>query len=148
MKLDILAIVSHPDDIELGCSGVLMMEKLHGKKVGVIDLTRGELGTRGTPELRAQEAAKAAAILELDIRENLGMTDGFFKNDEVHQRLLIRAIRKYRPEIVLASSLDDRHPDHGRAGRKGRAEQFLAAARKGKDPALGLSGNRARSDGS
>jgi bacillithiol biosynthesis deacetylase BshB1 len=130
MKLDILAIASHPDDIELGCSGVLMMEKLHGKKVGVIDLTRGELGTRGTPELRAQEAAKAAAILELDIRENLGMTDGFFKNDEVHQRLLIRAIRKYRPEIVLASSLDDRHPDHGRAGHLIADACFLSGLRK------------------
>jgi len=130
MKLDILAIASHPDDIELGCAGTLLMEKMQGKKVGVIDLTRGELGSRGTPELRAKEAAKAASILQLDIRENLGMADGFFKNDEAHQRLLIRAIRKYQPEIVLASALDDRHPDHGRAGHLIEDACFLSGLRK------------------
>lgn len=130
MKLDILAIAAHPDDIELGCSGVLLMEKMQGKKTGVIDLTRGELGTRGTPELRAKEAAKAAEILELNVRENLGMADGFFKNDEAHIRLLIRAIRKYRPEIVLASALNDRHPDHGRAGKLIEEACFLSGLRK------------------
>src|SRR6202167_5586142 len=109
MKLDILAIAVHPDDVELGCSGTLLMEKANGKKTGVIDLTRGELGTRGTPELRAEEAARAAEILGVDVRENLGMADGFFQNDEEHQRLLIRAIRKYRPEIVLGNALEDRH---------------------------------------
>ncbi|HEV3251251.1 MAG TPA: PIG-L family deacetylase, partial [Puia sp.] len=89
MKLDILAIAVHPDDAELGCAGTLLMEKMNGKKIGVVDLTRGELGTRGTPELRAQESARAGAILELNARENLGMADGFFSNDELHQRLLI-----------------------------------------------------------
>ncbi|MBS1947188.1 MAG: bacillithiol biosynthesis deacetylase BshB1 [Bacteroidetes bacterium] len=130
MKLDILAIAVHPDDVELGCAGILMVEKINGKKTGVIDLTRGELGTRGTPELRAKESAKAAAIMQLDARENLGMADGFFKNDEEHQRLLIRAIRKYQPEIVLANNLDDRHPDHGRAGHLIADACFLSGLRK------------------
>jgi N-acetylglucosamine malate deacetylase 1 len=130
MKLDILAIAVHPDDVELGCSGTLLMEQRQGKRTGVVDLTRGELGTRGTPEVRAEEAARAAAILQLDVRENLGMADGFFRNDEQHQRLLIRAIRKYRPEIVLANSLDDRHPDHGRAGHLITDSCFLSGLRK------------------
>ncbi|PWT78556.1 MAG: bacillithiol biosynthesis deacetylase BshB1 [Bacteroidetes bacterium] len=130
MKLDILAIAAHPDDIELGCAGALMMEKMAGKKVGVIDLTQGELGTRGNPQLREEEAAKASKILQLDIRENLGMADGFFQNDEAHQRLLIRSIRKFRPEIVLASALEDRHPDHGRAGHLIVDACFLSGLRK------------------
>lgn len=130
MKLEILAIAVHPDDVELGCAGVLMMEQLQGKKVGVIDLTRGELGTRGTVETRAQEAADAGAIMQLDVRENIGMADGFFKNDEAHQRLLIRYIRKYQPEIVLANALDDRHPDHGRAGHLIKDACFLSGLRK------------------
>ncbi|HLK28445.1 MAG TPA: bacillithiol biosynthesis deacetylase BshB1 [Puia sp.] len=130
MKLDILAIAVHPDDVELGCSGTLMMEKLNGKKTGVVDLTRGELGTRGTPELRAEESARAATIMQLDVRENLRMADGFFKNDEAHQRLLIKVIRKYRPEIVLANNLDDRHPDHGRAGHLISDACFLSGLRK------------------
>src|ERR1700730_8699232 len=130
MTLDILAIAVHPDDVELGCAGTLLMEKMHGKKIGVVDLTRGELGTRGTPELRAEEAAKSAAILQLDVRENLGMADGFFRNDEEHQRLLIRAIRKYRPEIVLANARGDRHPDHGRAGHLITDACFLSGLRK------------------
>lgn len=130
MKLDILAIAVHPDDVELGCSGTLLMEKANGKRTGVVDLTRGELGTRGTPELRAEEAARAAKILQLDVRENLGMADGFFRNDEAHQRLLIRAVRKYRPEIVLANALEDRHPDHGRAGHLIRDACFLSGLRK------------------
>jgi N-acetylglucosamine malate deacetylase 1 len=130
IKLDILAIAVHPDDVELGCSGTLLMEKAHGKKTGVVDLTRGELGTRGTPELRAEESARAAGILQLDARENLGMADGFFRNDEEHQRLLIRAIRKYRPEIVLANALTDRHPDHGRAGNLISDACFLSGLRK------------------
>src|ERR1700744_1359078 len=130
MKLDILAIAVHPDDMELGCAGTLLMEKLNGKRTGVVDLTRGELGTRGTPELRDEEAARAAAILRLDVRENLGMADGFFRNDEEHQRLLIRAIRKYRPEIVLGNALEDRHPDHGRAGHRITDACFLSGLRK------------------
>jgi len=130
MKLDILAIAVHPDDVELGCAGTLLMEKRNGKKTGVVDLTRGELGTRGSAELRAEEAARAAAILQLDVRENLGMADGFFRNDEEHQRHLIRAIRKYRPEIVLANALEDRHPDHGRAGNLISQACFLSGLRK------------------
>ena len=130
MKLDILAVAVHPDDVELGCAGTLLMEKRLGKKTGVVDLTRGELGTRGTAERRAEEAARAAAILQLDARENLGMADGFFRNDEEHQRHLIRAIRKYRPEIVLANALDDRHPDHGRAGHLISQACFLSGLRK------------------
>ncbi|HTR28896.1 MAG TPA: bacillithiol biosynthesis deacetylase BshB1 [Puia sp.] len=130
LKLDILAIAVHPDDVELGCSGTLLMEKANGKRTGVVDLTRGELGTRGTPELRAQEAARAAEILGLDVRENLGMADGFFQNDEAHQRMLIRAIRKYRPEVVLSNALEDRHPDHGRAGHLIRDAAFLSGLRK------------------
>ncbi len=130
IKLDVLAIAVHPDDVELGCSGTLLMEKLNGKKTGVVDLTRGELGTRGTAEIRAEEAARAAAILQLDVRENLGMADGFFRNDQEHQRRLIRAIRKYRPEVVLANALDDRHPDHGRAGHLITESCFLSGLRK------------------
>lgn len=117
MKLDILAIGVHPDDVELGCSGSLLVEKKNGKKTGIIDLTQGELGTRGTIETRYDEAAKAAKILEVDVRENLKMRDGFFKNDEEHQLTLIRAIRKYQPEVIFANALHDRHPDHGRAGK-------------------------------
>jgi bacillithiol biosynthesis deacetylase BshB1 len=130
MKLDTLAIAVHPDDVELCCSGTLMMEKKQGRKVGVVDLTRGELGTRGSAELRAEEAAEAAMIMGLDMRENLGMADGFFKNDETHQRIVIRAIRKFKPEIVLASALADRHPDHGRAGNLIADSCFLSGLRK------------------
>lgn len=117
MKLFVLAIGVHPDDVELSCSGTLINEVKKGNAAGIVDLTAGELGTRGTAETRAQEAANAAAIMGLSARENLGMRDGFFKNDEEHQLKLIRAIRKYQPEVVLANILDDRHPDHGRAGK-------------------------------
>ncbi len=116
MKLDILAIGVHPDDVELGCSGTILNEIKLGKKAGILDLTQGELGTRGTIETRYAEAAHAATILGVQVRENLKMRDGFFRNDEAHQLQLIAAIRKYQPEIVLANVLDDRHPDHGRAG--------------------------------
>jgi bacillithiol biosynthesis deacetylase BshB1 len=116
MKLDVLAIGVHPDDVELGCSGALLIETGHGKKTGILDLTQGELGSRGTIETRYTEAARASDILGVKSRENLKMRDGFFKNDEAHQLLLVAAIRKYRPEIVFANALNDRHPDHGRAG--------------------------------
>ncbi len=116
MKLDVLAIGAHPDDVELGCSGTLIKEVRRGKKVGIIDLTQGELGTRGTVETRYQEAAEAARIMGIHARENLKMRDGFFQNDEAHQLQLIQALRKYRPEIVIGNILEDRHPDHGRAG--------------------------------
>lgn len=130
MKLDILAIAVHPDDVELGCSGTLMMEKQMGKKVGVLDLTKGELGTRGTPELREKEALKSAEIMQLDLRGNASMADGFFQNDEAHQRSLIRYIRLYQPEIVLTNALDDRHPDHGRAGHLVSTACFLSGLLK------------------
>ena len=116
MKLDILAIGSHPDDVELGCSGTLIAEIQRGKKAGIVDLTQGELGTRGTIETRYHEAADAAKIMGLSARENLKMRDGFFRNDEEHQMQLIKVIRKYQPEIVIANILEDRHPDHGRGG--------------------------------
>ncbi|MDX2047518.1 MAG: bacillithiol biosynthesis deacetylase BshB1 [Chitinophagaceae bacterium] len=116
MKVDILAIGVHPDDVELGCSGTIINELKRGKKVAVIDLTQGELGTRGTVETRYAEADEAARIMGVHTRENLKMRDGFFSNDEEHRLKLIQAIRKYQPEIVLANVLDDRHPDHGRAG--------------------------------
>ena len=117
MKLDILAIGVHPDDIELGCSGTLINEIKSGKKVGILDLTQGELGTRGTVETRYHEAANAAMIIGVQLRDNLKMRDGFFKNDEEHQLKLIAALRKYRPDIVIGNVLHDRHPDHGRAGQ-------------------------------
>src|ERR1700743_462092 len=129
-KLDILAVAVHPDDVELGCAGTLLMEKRNGKRIGVVDLTRGEVGTRGTAEVRGGEAARSAGVRGLDVRENLGMADGFFRNDEEHQRMLIRAIRKYQPEIVLANSLEDRHPDHGRAGHLISDACFLSGLRK------------------
>lgn len=114
MKIDILAIAAHPDDAELSCSGTLMVHKHKGYKTGIIDLTRGELGSRGTPEIRAKESAAAAAILQLDVRENLGFKDGFFTHDETHILALIAAIRAYQPNIVLANAISDRHPDHGK----------------------------------
>jgi N-acetylglucosamine malate deacetylase 1 len=116
MKLDVLAVGSHPDDVELGCSGTLINEIRKGKKVGIIDLTQGELGTRGTIETRYQEAADAARIMGVSARENLKMRDGFFVNDEAHQLELVKMIRKYRPEIVIGNILEDRHPDHGKGG--------------------------------
>jgi bacillithiol biosynthesis deacetylase BshB1 len=130
MKLDLLAFGVHPDDVELGCSGTLMIEKLKGKKTGIIDLTRGELGTRGSAETREQEAAAAAKILQLDARENLGFADGFFKNDESHQRKVIAAIRKYQPEIILCNAPEDRHPDHGRSAQLVEDAGFLSGLRK------------------
>ena len=117
MKLDVLAIGVHPDDVELGCSGTLINEVRRGKKVGVVDLTEGELGTRGTVETRYEEAKEAARIIGAVVRENLKMRDGFFRNDEAHQLQLIQVIRKYQPEIIIGNILEDRHPDHGRAGQ-------------------------------
>ena len=130
MKLDILAFGVHPDDVELSCSGVLLTEKLLGKKTGIVDLTQGELGTRGTAETRKQEATASAKILQVDVRENLGLADGFFKNDEEHQRKVIAAIRKYRPEIILCNAPEDRHPDHGRSAALVEDAAFLAGLRK------------------
>ncbi|HTN21677.1 MAG TPA: bacillithiol biosynthesis deacetylase BshB1 [Pelobium sp.] len=130
MKLDLLFIVAHPDDVELGAAGTILKHKKEGKKVGIIDLTRGELGTRGTPETRKQEADDASKILGLDVRENLGIRDGFFKNDEEHQLKVIAAIRKYQPEIVVTNAYHDRHPDHGRACDLVNDSCFLAGLQK------------------
>ncbi|MCC3153007.1 bacillithiol biosynthesis deacetylase BshB1 [Hymenobacter sp. BT770] len=129
MKLDILALGAHPDDVEMTCSGTLLAAVAAGKKVGIVDLTRGELGTRGTPAIRAAEAAAAAKILGVSVRENLGLQDGFFRNDREHQLPLIAAIRRYQPEIVLANAIHDRHPDHGRAAQLATEACFLAGLR-------------------
>lgn len=129
-KLDILAIGVHPDDIELGCAGTLINEIKKGKKAGIVDLTQGELGTRGTIETRYQEAAAASSIIGAVTRENLKMRDGFFKNDETHQLQLIQAIRKYQPEIIIGNVLFDRHPDHGRAGHLISDACFLSGLAK------------------
>lgn len=139
MKLDILAIGAHPDDVELSCCGTLMMEKIKNKKIGIIDLTRGELGTRGTVKIRAEEAAAAAKIIQADIRLNLNMADGFFQNNEENQRTLIQAIRTYQPEIVLANALSDRHPDHGRAAQLIIHACFLSGLQKISTPSTGKS---------
>lgn len=130
MKLHILAIAVHPDDIELGCAGTLIKHAKKGQAVGIVDLTEGELGTRGTAAIRLQEAQDAAKAMGVQVRENAGMADGFFRNDKEHQLLLIEYIRKYRPEIVIANALADRHPDHGRAGRLIADACFLAGLRK------------------
>lgn len=130
MKLDILAIGVHPDDVELCCAGTLLKEIQAGKKAGIIDLTQGELGTRGTKETRYQEAADAARIMGVSVRENLKMRDGFFRNDEEHQLRLIKVIRKYRPNIILGNVLEDRHPDHGRAGHLINDACFLSGLAK------------------
>lgn len=130
MKLDLLVFGAHPDDVELSCSGTLLVEKIKGKKVGIVDLTLGELGTRGTAETRKQEAIDAAAIMKIGIRENLEMADGFFQNDEAHQRIIISSLRKYQPEIVLCNAPADRHPDHGRAADLIYTAAFLSGLTK------------------
>ncbi len=130
MKLDVLAFGVHPDDIELSCAGALLIEKKNGKKVGIVDLTQGELGTRGTAQTRKEEAANSANILGVDIRENLEMADGFFRNDEENQRKIIKVLRKYRPEIILCNALEDRHPDHGRSASLVNDAVFLSGLQK------------------
>ncbi|MFD0990925.1 bacillithiol biosynthesis deacetylase BshB1 [Mariniflexile jejuense] len=117
MKLDILAIGAHPDDVELGCGATLAKEIANGKKVGIIDLTRGELGTRGTAKTRDAEANEAAKILGVLVRENLEFADGFFVNDKKHQLEIIKIIRKYQPDIVICNAIDDRHIDHGKGSK-------------------------------
>jgi bacillithiol biosynthesis deacetylase BshB1 len=114
-KLDILAIGVHPDDVDLSCSGTLLKHLSLGKKCGILDLTTGELGTRGSGPLRLLEAANAAKILGITVRDNLKMADGFFKNDKEHQIAIIKKIREYQPEIILCNAVSDRHPDHARA---------------------------------
>ncbi len=130
MKVDILAIGAHPDDIELMCSGTLLKHIALGKVVGMLDLTAGELGTRGTAELRKKEAAKAAKIIGVAFRDNLGMKDGAFRNDSEHQVAIIKKIRQYRPEIILCNAIRDRHPDHGRAAQLVSEACFYSGLRK------------------
>jgi bacillithiol biosynthesis deacetylase BshB1 len=130
LKLDILAFGAHPDDVELGCSATLAKELSLGKKVGIIDLTRGELGTRGSVDIRNSEAAMAAEILGVQVRENLDMRDGFFVNDESHQLQVIEMIRKYQPEMVLCNAIADRHIDHGKGSQLVSDACFLSGLTK------------------
>ncbi len=130
MKLDILVMAAHPDDAELAVSGTIVDAVAKGKKVGIVDFTRGELGTRGTPEIRLAESAEATKILGIQVRENLGLADGFFQNDRESQLKLIEVIRKYQPDIVLANALEDRHPDHGKGAALAIDACFLSGLRK------------------
>ncbi len=130
MKLDILAIGAHPDDVELGCGATLAKEVSNGKKVGIIDLTRGELGTRGTAETRDKEAFNAAKILGVHSRVNMRFADGFFTNDKAHQLEIIKMIRFYRPEIVICNAIDDRHIDHGKGSQLVSDACFLSGLQK------------------
>lgn len=126
MKLDILVLAAHPDDAEISCAGTIARHVAMGHTVGIVDLTKGELGTRGTVEVRAEEAAAAAKILGVSVRENLGLKDGFFQNDPTHQLAVIRAIRKYQPSIVLANAVYDRHIDHGKGASLAYDSCFLS----------------------
>ncbi|GAA0880058.1 bacillithiol biosynthesis deacetylase BshB1 [Algoriphagus jejuensis] len=130
MKLDVLVLAAHPDDAELGCSGTIAAHVAKGHKVGIVDLTQGEMGTRGTPQIRLRESDDAAKILGLYARENMGFKDIYFKDDEFHQKELIRVIRKYRPEIVLANAVSDRHPDHGKGSSLATNACFMSGLRK------------------
>lgn len=129
-KVDILAIGVHPDDVELSCSGTILKAIAAGKKVGLLDLTQGELGTRGSAELRLKEAAAAEEILGVSFRVNLGLKDGFFENKEEAQRMIIEVIRACRPDVVLCNALRDRHPDHGRSAELQKTATFLSGLRK------------------
>ena len=130
MKLDILAIGAHPDDVELGCGATIAKEISRGKKIGILDLTRGELGTRGSAEIRDDEAARSAKILGVTVRENLAFADGFFVNDKEHQLEVIKILRKYQPDIVLCNAIDDRHIDHGKGSKLVSDACFLSGLRK------------------
>lgn len=129
MKINILAIAAHPDDVELACAGTLIAHQMQGYTTGVIDLTRGELGTRGTPEDRAREAAEAARIMKLSVRENLGFEDGFFINDKAHQLKIVQKIRQYQPDIIITNATYDRHPDHARGAQVAEEACFKAGLR-------------------
>jgi len=130
MKLNILAFAAHPDDAELSCGGTIAKYTSLGKKVGIVDFTKGQMGTRGTPEIRLQEASKSAKILNLAVRENLGFEDIYFTNDIDHQLKVVEMIRKYQPEIILANAPTDRHPDHGRAAEIVKSAVFLSGLEK------------------
>ncbi len=126
MRLDILAIVAHPDDVELSFGGTLLTHKNKGYKIGILDMTRGELGTRGTPEIRQAEATEAAGILGLSMRENLSFPDGFFENNKENQLKVVEQIRKYQPKIVITNTIYDRHPDHTRGAQLVETACYLA----------------------
>ncbi len=126
MKIDILGIVAHPDDVELSFGGTLLVHQKKGYKTGIIDLTKGELGTRGTPQIRAKESAEASKILKLSVRENLGLTDAFFENSKENQLRVVEQIRKYQPAIVITNAIYDRHPDHPRSSSLIETACFLA----------------------
>ena len=130
MEVDILAFGAHPDDVELGCGGTIIKEIQNGKKVGIIDLTRGELGTRGNADIRDSESKLAANILNISFRENMNFKDGFFLNDESHKIEIVKKIRKYRPKIVLANAISDRHPDHARGAQLIIDSCFLSGLEK------------------
>ena len=141
MNIDILAIGAHPDDVELGCSGTIAKEIANGNKVGILDLTRGELGTRGDEEIRANEAKNAAKILNVSFRDNLSFKDGFFKNDKDHQLKLIEVIRKYKPAIILCNAPDDRHIDHPKGAQLVIDSCFLSGLKKIKTSVDGVDQN-------
>jgi bacillithiol biosynthesis deacetylase BshB1 len=126
MKLDILVLAAHPDDAELGCGGTIAKHVALGYKLGIVDFTKGELGTRGSTEIRAKEAVEAAKVLGISVRENLGLPDGFFQNDKTHQLEVIKAIRKYQPSVVIANAVYDRHSDHGRGASLAYDSCFLS----------------------
>lgn len=130
MKLDILAFGAHPDDVELGCSATLAKEISKGKKVGIVDLTRGELGTRGSAEIRSREAKAAAEILGVSMRHNLAFKDGFFQNNQENQLEIIKMLRKYQPEVVFCNAIDDRHIDHGKGAKLVADACFLSGLRR------------------
>ncbi len=130
MKLDILVFGAHPDDVELGCGGTIIKEVQRGKKVGIIDFTRGELGTRGNFKIRDVETQKATKLMGVKMRKNLNFKDGFFKNDDKHKLVLIKEIRKYQPEIVITNAPSDRHPDHARASEITINACFLSGLEK------------------
>lgn len=130
MKLDILAIASHPDDAELSCSGTLAAHVANGYKVGIVDLTQGEMGTRGTPEIRLKEADEAAKVLRLSARKNLGFEDVYFQDDKANHLEIVKMIRKYQPEIILANAIRDRHPDHGKGASVVSKACFISGLRR------------------
>ena len=130
MKLDILAFAAHPDDVEMSCGATIAKYASLGKKVGIVDFTQGQMGTRGTPELRLQEAEKSAKILNLAVRENLGFEDVYFTNDIEHQLKVVEMIRKYQPEIIFANAQTERHPDHEKAAQIVKTAVFLSGLKK------------------
>jgi N-acetylglucosamine malate deacetylase 1 len=130
MKIDILFIAAHPDDVELCCAGTVFKHIDEGATVGIVDLTAGELGTRGNATIRAEEAAKASKIMGISFRENIGLRDGFFELTESNKLPVVRAIRKHQPEIVITNAIHDRHPDHGRAAQLVSESCFLAGLPK------------------